>query len=302
VADAAILAPVLLWAAWRVVRGYSPFSPGRLGPRGFGVVLMGHIIPRLRAASRAILAEPPRPPLPGAGLEPGFRRRWLWFFPFQPHSSSSGCSNLAVGFAWQTVGLDARIYYNGSAAWVAGGKPMGHQCIAERTRVQLRRPAPNGGHVRSCDAVAERGLCLGSGWPSRWPRLRCDPGSALAIRVDLVSAALFGVIAANPHVVLLALLVAGGHVGAAGLRPRCGRSATVGERRSAALTLRPWSPASRCCCAVGCGGHPKLEAADTRSTRMASAEARITTKAAASETASQSQTKTLSATASQERT
>ena len=29
---------------------------------------------------RGALSEPPRPPLPGASLEPGFRRRWLCFF------------------------------------------------------------------------------------------------------------------------------------------------------------------------------------------------------------------------------
>jgi hypothetical protein len=31
--------------------------------------------------------------------------------------------NFAVGFDWQTLGLDARIYYHGSAAWLTGQDP-----------------------------------------------------------------------------------------------------------------------------------------------------------------------------------
>lgn len=61
-------------------------------------------------------------PSPGPYLEPGFRRRLLRF-----HLPSAFVAfwllSLAAGFNWQVVGLDARIYYHGSAALLAGGDP-----------------------------------------------------------------------------------------------------------------------------------------------------------------------------------
>src|SRR5450759_4394889 len=60
--------------------------------------------------------------VPDALLSPDFKRRWLGFI--LPCSFLAfWLLNLAVGFDWRTLGLDARIYYHGSAAWLTGQDP-----------------------------------------------------------------------------------------------------------------------------------------------------------------------------------
>jgi hypothetical protein len=64
---------------------------------------------------------------PGAYLKPDLSQRWLGFL--LPGSFLAfWLLNLAVGFDWRTVGLDARIYYQGSAAWLAGCGLPGVAC------------------------------------------------------------------------------------------------------------------------------------------------------------------------------
>jgi hypothetical protein len=55
-------------------------------------------------------------------MDPGFRRRWLGML-LPGAFAAFWLLNLAVGFESRTVGLDARIYYQGSATWLAGQNP-----------------------------------------------------------------------------------------------------------------------------------------------------------------------------------
>ena len=164
---------------------------------------------RIGRLIRRALAEPPRPPLPGAYLDPAFRRRWLGFllpgaFVFL------WLLTCAVGFNWQTVGLDARIYYHGSAAWLAGENPWAAGALLNG------RPFSYAGLPPTAIVLAPLTLLPEEAFVWLWLALSLAAAVAVvrALRLPVLWLAypplLYGVIAANPHVVLLALLVAGG--------------------------------------------------------------------------------------------
>lgn len=157
-------------------------------------------------------ARPLPPARPGAWMDPGVRRRWVGFL-FPAAFVLFWLLNLAVGFETQTVGLDARIYYRGSAAWLAGDNPWAvGAAIGDR-------PFSYAGLPPTAILLAPFTL------------LPEDVFVWLAISVSVVAAVvivrglrlpfawiaypplLYGVIAANPHVVLMALVVAGGTIG-----------------------------------------------------------------------------------------
>jgi hypothetical protein len=142
-------------------------------------------------------------------LEPGFRRRWLWFF-LPSTFLLFWLLNLAVGFAWQTVGLDARIYFHGSAAWVAGGNPWATGALLNGREFSYAGLPPTVVMFAPVTLLPEEVFV--------WLWLAISLAAAVvvirALRLPFIWALypplLFGVIAANPHVVMLALLVAGG--------------------------------------------------------------------------------------------
>jgi len=170
VADAAILAPVLLWAAVALLFGVFAVLARSTWPRGFGVVLMATSFRDFRAASRAILAEPPRPPSAGAGLEPGFRAALVCVvLSFQPHSSSSGCSTLPLGLPGRRLGsMLASTTTAPQHGWRAGthGPPV--QLLNGREFSYAGLPPTV---VMFAPAtLLPKESWSGSGWPSRWPR------------------------------------------------------------------------------------------------------------------------------------
>lgn len=171
--------------------------------------LASRIADRTARLVRGALSEPPRPPLPGASLEPGFRRRWLCFllpgaFVF------FWVLTFAIGFNWQTVGIDARIYYRGSAAWLAGQDPWGVGALLNGRLFSYAGLPPT--------VILLAPLTLFPEEVFVWLWFALSLCSAVvtirALRLPIVWIAypplLYGVVAANPHVVLLALLVAGG--------------------------------------------------------------------------------------------
>jgi len=187
---------------------------------------------------RAALAEPPRPPLPGASLEPGFRRRWLWFF-LPGAFIFFWLLNLALGFNWQIVGFDGHIYYHGSAAWLAGQNPWATGAVLNGFPFSYAGLPPTVILLSPLTLLGEQAfvwLWLGISFASAIVIVR-------ALRLPILWVAypplLQGVLAANPHVLLLALLVAGGTWAGvlASVIKIVAIAPLVGERRWRALLL-----------------------------------------------------------------
>lgn len=193
---------------------------------------------RLRGLVKAALVEPPRPPLPGASLDAGFRRRWLGFF-LPAAFLYLWVLNFIVGFNWQIVGLDARIYYQGSAAWLAGHNPWAADTLLNG------RPFSYAGLPPTTIALAPLTLLSEEAFVWLWLLLSLAAAVAVvrALRLPIVWVAypplLYGALAANPHVVLLALLLVGGAWGGAlaSILKIVAIPPLVGERRWLALTV-----------------------------------------------------------------
>ncbi|MGD0019157.1 MAG: glycosyltransferase 87 family protein [Candidatus Limnocylindrales bacterium] len=193
---------------------------------------------RIGRLIRRALAEPPRPPLPGASLEPGLRRRWVGFF-LPGAFVFLWLLTFAVGFNWQTVGVDARIYYHGSAAWLAGENPWATGALLNGRVFTYAGLPPTAILLAPLTFLPEEAFV--------WLWLALSLAAAIAVvralRLPVVWVAypplLYGVIAANPHVVLLALLVAGGTWGGglASVIKIVAIPPLVGERRWRALLL-----------------------------------------------------------------
>ena len=168
----------------------------------------------VRSVARLLLTEPPPRPLPGADLEPGFRRRWLWVF-LPGAFISFWAMNFALGFNWQIVGFDGYIYYRGSAAWLAGQNPWDVGAILNGL------PFSYAGLPPTVILLAPLTLLPEQAFVWLWLFLSFVGAVAIvrALRLPIVWIAypplLFGLLAANPHVVLLALLLAGGTWGGA---------------------------------------------------------------------------------------
>jgi hypothetical protein len=205
------------------------FGPGGLADR------IAHL---LRSVLRRALAEPPPPALPGANLEPGFRRRWLGFF-LPAAFLALWLMNLAVGFNWETVGLDARIYYHGSAAWLAGQDPWATGALLNGRLFSYAGLPPTAMVLAPMTLLPEEAFV--------WLWLILSIVAAVVVirvlRLPVVWVVypplLYGVIAANPHVVVLMLLVAGGTWGGAlaSVLKVVSIPPLVGERRWRALLL-----------------------------------------------------------------
>ena len=163
---------------------------------------------------RKAITQPPPAPLPGASLEPGFRRRWLGFL-LPAAFIFMWLLTFAVGFNWQTVGVDARIYYHGSAAWLAGGNPWTTGALLNGRVFSYAGLPPTAMLLAPLTFLPEEAFV--------WLWLGLSLAAAVvvvrALRLPLIWLAypplMYGALAANPHVVLLALLVAGGTWGGA---------------------------------------------------------------------------------------
>ena len=169
---------------------------------------------RVGGLLRRALVEPQPPPLPGASLEPGFRRRWLGFF-LPAAFVFLWLLTFAVGFNWQAVGVDARIYYHGSAAWLAGADPWQTGALLNGRLFSYAGLPPTAILFAPLTLLPEEAFL----WLLMVVSLVAAIVVVRALRLPLVWVAypplLYGVIAANPHVILLALLVAGGTWGGA---------------------------------------------------------------------------------------
>jgi hypothetical protein len=196
---------------------------------------MSHLF---RNGIRRLLTEPPPPPLPGANLEPGFRRRWLGFF-LPAAFLSLWLMILAVGFNWEAVGLDARIYYHGSAAWLAGQDPWATGVLLNGRLFSYAGLPPTAMVLAPMTYLPEEAFV--------WLWLLMSLGAAFAVVRALRLPALwfayppllYGVMSANPNVVVLALLVAAGTWGGAlaSVIKVVTIPPLVGERRWRALLL-----------------------------------------------------------------
>ena len=172
------------------------------------------IASRVGRLVRRALSEPPRPPLPGASLEPGFRRRWLGFF-LPGAFILFWVMTFAVGFNWQMVGFDGYIYYRGSAAWLAGQNPWAVGAILNGLPFSYAGLPPTVILLSPLTLLPEQAFV--------WLWLVLSFVAVIvvvrALRLPVLWIAyppmLFGVLAANPHVILLALLLAGGTWGGA---------------------------------------------------------------------------------------
>ncbi len=208
-----------------------PKSSWRGGPANRIGDLVGNVV-------RRALAEPPPRVLPGANLEPGFRRRWLGFF-LPAAFLSLWLMSFAAGFNWEVMGFDARIYYHGSAAWLAGQDPWATGALLNGRLFSYAGLPPTAIVLAPMTLLPEEAFV--------WLWLILSIVAALAVirllRLPVIWIAypplLYGVMAANPHVVVLALLVAGGMwSGALGAVLKVvAIPPLVGERRWRALLL-----------------------------------------------------------------
>ena len=193
---------------------------------------------RIGRLIRKALAEPPPPPPPGAALEPAFRRRWVGFF-LPGAFVFVWLLTFAVGFNWQAVGVDARIYYHGSAAWLAGENPWAAGALLNGRLFSYAGLPPTTILLAPLTLLPEEAFV--------WLWLALSAAAAIvivrALRLPVIWIAypplLYGVVAANPHVVLLALLVTGGTWGGglASVIKIVAIPPLVGERRWRALLL-----------------------------------------------------------------
>ena len=176
--------------------------------------------------------------VPGAYLSPGVRRRWLGIL--LPGSFVVfWLLNLAVGFDWQTVGLDARIYYRGSAAWLAGQDPWSSGAYLGERLFSYAGLPPTTILLAPLTVLPEELFV--------WLWLALSVVAAVvvvrALKLPLAwltyPPLLYGVLAANPHVVVMALVVAGGTGGGilASLLKVVAIPPLIGERRWRALAI-----------------------------------------------------------------
>ncbi len=192
---------------------------------------------RLESAAARVRARPSTL-APGAWMDPGARRRWLVFL-LPGAFLAFWLLNLAVGFEPQTVGLDARIYYRGSAAWLAGGNPWAVGAAIDD------RPFSYAGLPPTAILLAPLTLLPEDLFVGLWLCLSVVAAIVMvrALRFPLAwliyPPLLYGVIAANPHVVVMALVVAGGTWGGllAAVLKVVAIPPLVGERRWRALGL-----------------------------------------------------------------
>jgi len=147
--------------------------------------------------------------VPGASLSPDFKRRWLGFL--LPGSFLIfWLLNLAVGFDGRTLGLDARIYYHGSAAWLAGQDPWSAGAYLGERLFSYAGLPPTTILLAPLTVLPEELFV----W--LWLVLSVVAAVVVVRTLQLPLAwltyppLLYGVVAANPHVVLMALVVAGG--------------------------------------------------------------------------------------------
>jgi hypothetical protein len=123
--------------------------------------------------------------------------------------------SLAAGFNWQVVGLDARIYYHGSAALLAGGDPWSIGVYLSGRLFSYAGLPPTAILLAPLTVLPEEAFV--------WLWLALSLVAAVVVvrslRLPLIWMAypplLYGVLAANPHALLLACLVAGGTAGGA---------------------------------------------------------------------------------------
>jgi hypothetical protein len=179
---------------------------------------VGRMWERVVGSVRGFLSEPPPSALPGDYLESGFRRRWLWVFlpaAFVIFWVLYFGQGLNRELDLQIVGFDAHIYYRGSAAWLAGQDPWATSAIL-------------GGHPFNYAGLPPTVILLSpltflpeEAFVWLWLVLSFVASIVVvrALRLPIVwivyPPMLFGVMSANPNVVLLAVLLAGGKWGGA---------------------------------------------------------------------------------------
>ncbi|HEX8940923.1 MAG TPA: hypothetical protein VF763_12255 [Candidatus Limnocylindrales bacterium] len=147
--------------------------------------------------------------------------------------------NLLAGFAFESVGVDARIYYRGSAAWLSGSTPWAAATSLHGTLFTYAGLPPTTIALAPFTVLPEDVFV--------WFVVLSSAAAAVilirALRLPLSWVAYpplaYAVIAGNPQVMLVALVVAGGLVGGA-LAPVLKVYAfapLVGERRWRAIAL-----------------------------------------------------------------
>lgn len=161
----------------------------------------------------AALGGPVAPaPLPGAGLEPGFRRRWLGIL-LPAAFASLWLLTIASGYQTRTIGLDARIYDHGSSAWLSGANPWQSGALLNGKTYSYAGLPPTTILFAPFTVLPEE--------VDVWLWVVASIAACvLVIRVLRLPLAwviypplLYGALAGNPHVVLLALLLVGGTAG-----------------------------------------------------------------------------------------
>ena len=175
---------------------------------------------------------------PGAWMDQGARRRWLAFL-LPATFAVFWLLNVAVGFETRTIGLDARIYYHGAAAWLAGENPWSTGAYLGDEFYSYAGLPPTTILLAPLTLIPEDVFV--------WLWLALSVGAAVvivrALRYPLAwviyPPLLYGVIAANPHVVVMGLVVAGGTWGGllAAVLKVVAIPPLVGERRWRALGL-----------------------------------------------------------------
>ncbi|HEX7495641.1 MAG TPA: hypothetical protein VF349_03305 [Candidatus Limnocylindrales bacterium] len=189
---------------------------------------------------RSFFAEPPKPSLPGDHLEPGFRRRWLGFLlpaTFLIFWTLYLAQGLNGPLNFPIVGFDAHIYYRGSAAWLAGQNPWATGAALAGHHFSYAGLPPTVVLLSPLTLLPEEAFL--------WLWLVASFVAAIvvvrALRLPIGWIAyppmMFGVMSANPNVVLLALILAGGAWGgaAASAIKVIAIPPLVGERRWRAL-------------------------------------------------------------------
>jgi hypothetical protein len=178
------------------------------------------------------------PALPAAYLSRDAQRRWLRVL-LPGAFVALWILNLAVGFEWRTLGLDARIYYHGSAAWLAGQDPWSAGAYLGERLFSYAGLPPTTILLAPLTVLPEELFV--------WLWLVLSVVAAIVVvrtlRLPLAwmtyPPLLYGVLAANPHVVVLALVLAGGTGGGAlaAILKVVAVPPLVGERRWRAIGL-----------------------------------------------------------------
>lgn len=167
------------------------------------------LVSRIGQWIRAVLAERPNLSLPGDYIEPGVRRRWLGYF-LPAAFIFFWVLVFYVGFNWQTVGLDARIYYEGSAAWLSGKDPWATGALLNGRLFSYAGLPPTVVLLAPLALLPEEAVV----WLLLPLSVLAAVGVVRALRLPPIWIAypplLAGVLSANPHVLVLALVVAAG--------------------------------------------------------------------------------------------